>query len=162
MRGVGQLLGERSSTPARCRRPSASARGCGASALAEMPAGDFFLVALVDGRIVGHGGLHAAGKSPRRSHAMMLGLMAVDRRVAGQGRGQRAHEGAHGCSPMDGSTSFASSSPSTPTTSVRVALYRQVRRFVIEGTYKGLCAARRALRRQLQRVARIKPKTAPV
>ena len=32
------------------------------------------LVALVDGRIVGHAGLHAAGKSPRRAHVMQVGI----------------------------------------------------------------------------------------
>lgn len=36
--------------------------------------GDFMLLALVDGQVVGNAGLHAAGKSPRRAHVRQLGL----------------------------------------------------------------------------------------
>jgi putative acetyltransferase len=44
---------------------------------AETPEGDYMLVACVDGEIVGHAGLHAS-KSPRRTHAMSLGLAVAD------------------------------------------------------------------------------------
>ncbi len=38
---------------------------------------DFILLACVAGEVVGHAGLHAAGKSPRRGHAMQLGLVVA-------------------------------------------------------------------------------------
>jgi len=41
----------------------------------EPPEGDYMLVATVDGEVVGHAGLHRAGHSPRRAHAMMLGIV---------------------------------------------------------------------------------------
>ena len=42
--------------------------------LAEFPESDFLFVAQVGDKVVGHAGLHAAGTSRRRSHAMMLGI----------------------------------------------------------------------------------------
>jgi putative acetyltransferase len=52
--------------------------------LAEPKDNDFLLVALIEGEIVATGGLHPAAKSPRRSHAMMLGMAVADEH---QGRG---------------------------------------------------------------------------
>jgi putative acetyltransferase len=52
--------------------------------LAEPKLDEFVLVAFVDGQMAGNGGLHHAGNSPRRAHALHLG-MAV--RSAFQGRG---------------------------------------------------------------------------
>jgi L-phenylalanine/L-methionine N-acetyltransferase len=52
--------------------------------IAEPVDGEYFLVACVDGEIVGNAGLHASGKSPRRAHAMNIG-MAVP--AAWQGKG---------------------------------------------------------------------------
>jgi putative acetyltransferase len=52
--------------------------------LAEPKDNDFLLVALVDGRVAGTAGLHPVGRSPRRSHAMMLGMSVADEF---QGRG---------------------------------------------------------------------------
>ena len=46
--------------------------------LAEPPAGAHILVALMDGRIVGNGGLLPAESSPRRAHVMHLGLAVHD------------------------------------------------------------------------------------
>jgi putative acetyltransferase len=46
--------------------------------LAEPKDNDFSLVALIDGRIVGNGGLHPLGKSPRRTHSMMVGMAVAD------------------------------------------------------------------------------------
>lgn len=54
--------------------------------IAEYPAGDHLLVALVKGRVVGHVGIHAAGKSIRRRHAAMIG-MGVHDEYHGQGVG---------------------------------------------------------------------------
>jgi L-phenylalanine/L-methionine N-acetyltransferase len=54
--------------------------------LAELPEGDFMLVACADGRIVGNAGLNFTGKSPRRAHAMHLG-MTVHKDFQGKGVG---------------------------------------------------------------------------
>jgi putative acetyltransferase len=54
--------------------------------LAEFAQTDFMLVACVDGKIVGHAALNVVGKSPRRAHAMHLG-MTVNRDFHGQGIG---------------------------------------------------------------------------
>jgi putative acetyltransferase len=54
--------------------------------IAELPETDYMLVACVDGKVVGNGALHSAGKSPRRSHAMMVGL-TVSPEWSGRGVG---------------------------------------------------------------------------
>jgi putative acetyltransferase len=48
---------------------------------------DYLFVACMGDEIVGHSGLHPAGKSPRRAHAMTLGL-AVPGARQGQGVGR--------------------------------------------------------------------------
>lgn len=53
---------------------------------AEHSESDYILVACVDGEIVGHAGLHPVAKSPRRSHAMSLGI-TVRRDFQGRGVG---------------------------------------------------------------------------
>ena len=54
----------------------------------EHPAdGDYLLLAFVDGEVAGNAGLHPAGKSPRRSHARMLGIV-VHSRFQGRGVGK--------------------------------------------------------------------------
>ena len=52
--------------------------------LAEPSVSEFILLAFVDGKIAGHAGLHHGGSSPRRAHAMMLGITV---REEFQGRG---------------------------------------------------------------------------
>ena len=42
--------------------------------LAEPAEGHYILVACVDGNVVGNAGLHPAANSPRRSHAMAIGI----------------------------------------------------------------------------------------
>jgi len=44
----------------------------------ELAAGDYLLVAEVDGVVIGNLGLHAAGKSPRRRHVGALGMAVRD------------------------------------------------------------------------------------
>ena len=44
----------------------------------EMAAGDYMLVAEIDGNVVGNLGLHAAAKSPRRRHVGTLGMSVHD------------------------------------------------------------------------------------
>jgi putative acetyltransferase len=52
--------------------------------LAEPKLDEFSLVALVGGRIVGSAGLHRTAQSPRRAHAMLLGMAVMSEH---QGRG---------------------------------------------------------------------------
>jgi putative acetyltransferase len=54
--------------------------------LAEAPEGDYLLVACAGEEVVAHAGLHPLGKSPRRAHAMALG-MGVVKAWQGQGVG---------------------------------------------------------------------------
>ena len=54
--------------------------------LAELPDGDYVLVACAADRVIGHAGLHRAGKSPRRAHAMTVG-MAIESAWQGKGVG---------------------------------------------------------------------------
>jgi putative acetyltransferase len=54
--------------------------------LAEPKDGEFLLLALVDGEVAGNAGLFAAGRSPRRSHAMHFGV-AVRPEFQGKGVG---------------------------------------------------------------------------
>jgi putative acetyltransferase len=54
--------------------------------LAEFPQTDFMLVACLDERIIGHAAINVAGKSPRRAHAMHLGI-TVNREFHDQGVG---------------------------------------------------------------------------
>ena len=42
--------------------------------LAELGDGDYMLVACAGPEVVGHAGLHPLGKSPRRAHALTLGI----------------------------------------------------------------------------------------
>jgi putative acetyltransferase len=49
--------------------------------------GDYLLLAFVDGEIAGNAGLHPVGKSPRRAHARVLGIV-VHSRFQGQGVGK--------------------------------------------------------------------------
>jgi putative acetyltransferase len=52
--------------------------------LAELPAGDHMLVAVVEGKVVGNLGLHQASKAMRRRHVGAVGMAVHD---AYQGRG---------------------------------------------------------------------------
>lgn len=54
--------------------------------LAEPSESEVVLVALVDGKMAGNAGLHSAGRSPRRAHAMHIG-MAVAGPFQGKGVG---------------------------------------------------------------------------
>lgn len=56
--------------------------------IAEVPESDYLLVAHIGEELVGHGGLHLAGKSPRRQHAMMVAL-TVAAKFQNRGIGQK-------------------------------------------------------------------------
>jgi putative acetyltransferase len=45
--------------------------------MAEPPEGDYMLLACAGEEIIGHAGLHPTGKSPRRAHAMAIGMGVV-------------------------------------------------------------------------------------
>jgi putative acetyltransferase len=55
--------------------------------MAEPIEGDYLLVATIGDEVVGHAGLHGAGKSPRRAHVMAVG-MAVPTAFQGRGVGK--------------------------------------------------------------------------
>jgi L-phenylalanine/L-methionine N-acetyltransferase len=124
----------------------------------ELTEGDLVFVALAGDEIVGHAGIHPAGKSPRRAHAMHLGIV-----VAGdwQGRGvgtalMRAMVGV-----ADGwlnvtrleLTVFADNAPA-------IALYRKFG-FEVEGTHRGY-ALRDGVYADTCSMGRVRPKTPPV
>ena len=46
--------------------------------IADMPASDHFLVAELDGQVVGNLGLHGVSRSPRRRHAAGIGMAVHD------------------------------------------------------------------------------------
>jgi putative acetyltransferase len=54
--------------------------------MAEPVDGEFVLVACIGDEVVGHAGLHRAGTSPRRAHAMQIG-MALPAQWQGKGVG---------------------------------------------------------------------------
>jgi L-phenylalanine/L-methionine N-acetyltransferase len=126
--------------------------------IAEMPEGDFMLVALVDGEIVGNAGLHSAGKSPRRAHVMHLG-MTVREEWQGKGVGT-ALMGAL-TALADGWLNVFRIELTVYTDNERaLALYRKFG-FVVEGTHKAY-ALRGGRYVDSHSMARVKPKTSPV
>jgi putative acetyltransferase len=52
--------------------------------LADSPESDYLLLACAGPEIVGHAALHSVGKTPRRAHAMAVGIAVLD---AWQGKG---------------------------------------------------------------------------
>jgi len=126
--------------------------------LAEMPEGDFMLVALVDGQIVGNAGLHSAGKSPRRAHAMHLG-MAVREDFQGKGVGSALMRALTALA--DGWLNVFRIELTVYTDNERaLALYGKFG-FVIEGTHKSY-ALRAGRYVDSHSMARVKPKTPAV
>ena len=81
--GVARTMAEESAYTGTLQTPFPSSESW-RKRLAELPDDDYVLVACARDRVVGHAGLHRAGKSPRRAHAMAVG-MAVE--TAWQGKG---------------------------------------------------------------------------
>jgi L-phenylalanine/L-methionine N-acetyltransferase len=126
--------------------------------IAEMPEGDFMLVALVDGQIVGNAGLNSAGKSPRRAHAMHLG-MTVREDFQGKGVGTALMRAL--TTLADGWLNVFRIELTVYTDNERaLALYRKFG-FVIEGTHKSH-ALRAGRYVDSHSMARVKPKTPAV
>lgn len=121
---------------------------------AEAPDSDYMFVACVGDEIVGHGGLHPAAKSPRRSHAMMLGMV-----VAGPWQGKGV-----GTALLGKMLDFADNwlnvfriELTVYTDNERaIALYRKMG-FELEGTYKAY-ALRAGRYVDSHAMARLKPK----
>jgi putative acetyltransferase len=102
--------------------------------IADVSAGDYLLVAEIDGEVVGNLGLHAASKSPRRRHAGTLGMAVRDDR---QGRGVGTALLAAAIDLADNWIGYARLELTVYTDNApAVALYRKFG-FEIEGTARG-------------------------
>src|SRR5437660_1701289 len=73
---LAQLLGDPLVYPGTLQTPFASAE-VWRKRLAELTENEFAFVAVADGRIIGNAALHPSGKSPRRTHAMNIGLVVA-------------------------------------------------------------------------------------
>ena len=101
--------------------------------LTELPEGHYLFVACVGDEVVGHAGLHPLGTSPRRAHAMTIG-MAVPTPWQGKGVGS-ALLGAV-CELADGWLNVIRLELTVYTDNERaIALYRKFG-FGIEGTHR--------------------------
>jgi L-phenylalanine/L-methionine N-acetyltransferase len=94
---------------------------------------DFFLVASIDGDVVGNLGLHEAGKSPRRRHVGSIGLAVRD---DSQGRGIGSALMKAAIDLADDWLNYQRLELNVYTDNLAaMALYRKFG-FVIEGTYR--------------------------
>ena len=125
--------------------------------LAEPRPDEFSLVAVIDGRIVGSCGLHHASRSPRRAHAMSLGL-AVEGAHQGRGVGDALMKAMIGIA--DGWLNVTRLELTVYTDNERaIALYRK-HGFEIEGTHKAY-ALRAGTYVDTHCMARLRPKPLP-
>jgi L-phenylalanine/L-methionine N-acetyltransferase len=126
--------------------------------LAEPAEGDVVLLACVDGEIVGNAGLHFGGKSPRRAHAMNLGMVV---RGDWQGRGVGTALMQALVEIADGWMNVIRLELTVYTDNERaIALYRKFG-FEIEGTHKAW-ALRAGRYADVHAMARLRPKPPPV
>lgn len=122
--------------------------------MAEMPETDYVLVALADGRFAGFAGLHATGKSPRRAHAMHLGI-TVSGEWQGKGVGRALMNAL--LDLADNWLNVIRIELTVFTENARaIALYEQCG-FEIEGTHRAY-ALREGRYADTYSMARIKPK----
>ena len=125
--------------------------------LAETPDGHYIFVACVGDEVVGHGGLHPAGSSPRRAHCLGIG-MAVPAPWQGKGVGT-ALMGAL-CGLADGWLNVIRLELTVFTDNERaIALYRKFG-FEIEGTHRAY-ALRAGRFVDTYAMSRIRPKDPP-
>jgi putative acetyltransferase len=125
--------------------------------LAEQPEGNYLFVACAGDEVVGNAGLHKPSNSPRRSHAMGIG-MAVHSAWQGKGVGSALMRTL--CNVADGWLNVTRLELTVFTDNERaLALYRKFG-FEIEGTHReyALRAGRYA---DTYAMARIRPKNPP-
>jgi putative acetyltransferase len=126
--------------------------------LADMPETDYVLVALADGRFAGFAGLHSTGKSPRRTHAMHLGI-TVAGAYQGKGVGRRLMQEL--LDLADNWLNVFRIELTVFTDNARaIALYKQCG-FEVEGTHRAY-ALRGGRYADTHSMARIRPKTLAV
>ena len=126
--------------------------------LAEPSDHNYLLLACVDGEVVGNAGLHASGTSPRRAHAMTLGL-AVHRDWQGKGVGRALLTAL--CDLADNWLNVFRLELDVYTDNERaIALYRRFG-FEVEGTHRAF-ALRDGRYVDSHAMARIRPKPTPV
>ena len=125
--------------------------------MAEPAEGHYIFVACVGEEVAGHAGLHPAATSPRRSHAMMLG-MAVPLRWQGRGVGTALMRTL--CDFADGWLNVTRLELTVFTDNERaMALYRKFG-FEIEGTHRAY-ALRAGRYVDTHCMARLRPKPPP-
>lgn len=125
--------------------------------LAETADGHYMFVACAGDEVIGNAGLHPLGISPRRAHAMMIGIAVPS---AWQGKGVGTALMRTLCDLADGWLNVIRLELTVFTDNERaIALYRKFG-FEIEGTHRayGLRAGRYA---DTYSMARIRPKPAP-
>jgi len=126
--------------------------------MADMAETDYLLVALADGEFAGLAGLHSTGKSPRRAHAMHLGI-TVSGKWQGRGVG-RALMGAL-LDLADNWLNVIRIELTVFTENARaIALYKQCG-FEIEGTHRAY-ALREGRYADTYSMARVRPKAPAV
>jgi L-phenylalanine/L-methionine N-acetyltransferase len=124
--------------------------------LAEPVEGDFILAACIDGEVVGNAGLHHF-KSPRRAHAMHLGMTVRDD-FQGRGVGTALMEAL--TTLADGWLNVTRLELTVFTDNARaLALYRKFG-FEVEGTHKAY-ALRDGRYVDVHCMARVRPKPSP-
>ena len=125
--------------------------------MADSVDGHYVFVACVGDEVVGHAGLHPAANSPRRAHAMMLG-MAIPTPWQGKGVGTALMRAL--CDFADGWLNVIRLELTVFTDNERaIALYRK-HGFEIEGTHKAY-ALRAGRYVDTHCMARIRPKDPP-
>jgi putative acetyltransferase len=125
--------------------------------LAEQADGHYLFVACAGDEIVGNAGLHPSSRSPRRSHAMAIG-MAVHSAWQGKGVGSALMRAL--CSLADGWLNVTRLELTVFTDNERaLALYRKFG-FEIEGTHRAY-ALRAGRYVDTYTMARIRPKEPP-
>jgi putative acetyltransferase len=125
--------------------------------LAETAEGHYMFVACAGDEVVGNAGLHPLGVSPRRTHAMMIGI-AVPSEWQGKGVGTALMRTM--CELADGWLNVIRLELTVFTDNERaIALYRKFG-FEIEGTHRAY-ALRAGRYADTHSMARIRPKPPP-